>query len=121
MKRVVVTGMGIVSSLGNNIKEVLASLQALKSGIRFQPVYQEMGLRSQVEGTINLDPKDHISRKACCTMGDLPQLTTPRNWYSARAAACVCWRWCRAGLLWTGRGGRAGCQPANCTVLPCRY
>ena len=44
MKRVVVTGMGIVSSLGNNIKEVLASLQALKSGIRFQPAYQEMGL-----------------------------------------------------------------------------
>lgn len=70
MKRVVVTGMGIVSSLGNNIKEVLASLQALKSGIRFQPVYQEMGLRSQVEGTINLDPKDHIDRKVLRFMGN---------------------------------------------------
>ena len=70
MKRVVVTGMGIVSSLGNNIKEVLASLQALKSGIRFQPVYQEMGLRSQVEGSINLDLKEHIDRKVLRFMGN---------------------------------------------------
>ena len=70
MKRVVVTGMGIVSSLGNNIKEVLASLQALKSGIRFQPAYQEMGLRSQVEGSINLDLKEHIDRKVLRFMGN---------------------------------------------------
>lgn len=70
MRRVVVTGMGIVSSLGNNIKEVLASLQALKSGIQFQPVYREMGLRSQVEGTICIDPKEHIDRKVLRFMGN---------------------------------------------------
>ena len=43
MKRVVVTGMGIVSSLGNNTQEVLASLKALKSGIVFDPTYQKWG------------------------------------------------------------------------------
>ena len=70
MRRVVVTGMGIVSSLGNNLKEVLASLQALKSGIRFSPTYQEMGLRSQVEGPISIDPKAHIDRKELRFMGN---------------------------------------------------
>lgn len=60
MKRVVVTGMGIVSSIG---KEVLASLQQLKSGIKHNPVYAEMGLRSQVEGSINIDTKAHIHIK----------------------------------------------------------
>ena len=70
MKRVVVTGMGIVSSLGNNIKEVLASLQALQSGIKFSPVYQEMGLRSLVEGTVNIDTKAHIDRKILRFMGN---------------------------------------------------
>ena len=70
MKRVVVTGMGIVSSLGNNCKEVLASLQQLKSGIKHNPVYAEMGLRSQVEGSINIDTKAHIDRKVLRFMGD---------------------------------------------------
>ena len=70
MRRVVVTGMGIVSSLGNNLKEVLASLQALKSGIKFSPTYQEMGLRSQVEGPISIDPKAHIDRKELRFMGN---------------------------------------------------
>ncbi|SUO96472.1 beta-ketoacyl-ACP synthase I [Suttonella indologenes] len=65
MKRVVITGMGIVSSLGNNIKEVLDSLQHLKSGIRFCETYRELGLRSQVHGNIkNLDFKEFIDRKA---------------------------------------------------------
>ena len=70
MRRVVVTGMGIVSSLGNNLKEVLASLQALRSGIKFSPVYRELGLRSQVEGPINIDPKAHIDRKELRFMGN---------------------------------------------------
>lgn len=70
MKRVVVTGMGIVSSLGNNVKEVLDSLQKLKSGIRFSEVYRELGLRSQVHGNIkNLDIKGLIDRKAARFMG----------------------------------------------------
>ena len=69
MKRVVVTGIGIVSSLGNNCQEVLASLRALKSGITFDPVYRDMGLRSQVAGNIALDPKEHIDRKILRFMG----------------------------------------------------
>ena len=63
MKRVVVTGMGIVSSIGNNCKEVLTSLQHLKSGITHSAVFAEKGLRSQVEGSINIDTKAHIDRK----------------------------------------------------------
>ncbi|UJF23864.1 beta-ketoacyl-ACP synthase I [Suttonella sp. R2A3] len=63
MKRVVVTGMGIVSSLGNNTKEVLQSLQQLKSGISFSSIYQELGLRSHVHGDIKIDAKALIDRK----------------------------------------------------------
>lgn len=64
MRRVVITGMGIVSSLGNNKAEVLASLQAGKSGITFQPEYAERGMRSQVAGSIkNLDIEALIDRK----------------------------------------------------------
>lgn len=70
MRRVVITGMGIVSSIGNNVKEVLASLQQLKSGITFAPEYEKMGLRSQVHGDIkNLDLKALIDRKALRFMG----------------------------------------------------
>lgn len=70
MKRVVVTGMGIVSSLGVGCREVLESLQKLKSGISFDPVYQEMGLRSNVAGNINIDIKEHIDRKIVRFMGN---------------------------------------------------
>ncbi len=70
MKRVVVTGIGIVSSLGNNAQEVLASLKALKSGIVFDPVYQEMGLRSNVAGNIHIDLKELIDRKILRFMGE---------------------------------------------------
>jgi len=75
MKRVVVTGIGIVSSLGNNCQEVLASLRALKSGITFDPVYRDMGLRSQVAGNIALDPKEHIDRKILRFMGNAAAYT----------------------------------------------
>ena len=70
MKRVVVTGIGIVSSLGNNSREVLASLQNLKSGIAFDESYREMGLRSNVAGNINIDLKEHIDRKILRFMGN---------------------------------------------------
>lgn len=64
MRRVVITGMGIVSSLGNNKAEVLASLQAGKSGITYQPEYAERGLRSHVAGSIkNLKVEELIDRK----------------------------------------------------------
>jgi 3-oxoacyl-[acyl-carrier-protein] synthase-1 len=64
MRRVVVTGFGIVSSLGNNKAEVLASLKAGQSGITYQPEYAAMGLRSHVAGSIkNLKVEEHIDRK----------------------------------------------------------
>ena len=70
MKRVVVTGIGIVSSLGNNCREVLESLRQLKSGIAFDESYREMGLRSHVAGNINIDTKEHIDRKILRFMGN---------------------------------------------------
>ncbi|HOY71132.1 MAG TPA: beta-ketoacyl-ACP synthase I [Methylotenera sp.] len=64
MRRVVITGFGIVSSLGNNKAEVLASLKAGKSGITYQPEYAQMGLRSHVAGSIkNLNVEELIDRK----------------------------------------------------------
>jgi 3-oxoacyl-[acyl-carrier-protein] synthase I len=64
MRRVVITGLGIVSSLGNNKDEVLASLKAGKSGITYQPEYAERGLRSHVAGSIKgLDIEALIDRK----------------------------------------------------------
>ena len=70
MKRVVVTGIGIVSSLGNNCREVLESLKNLKSGISFDESYREMGLRSHLAGNIKIDTKEHIDRKILRFMGD---------------------------------------------------
>jgi 3-oxoacyl-[acyl-carrier-protein] synthase-1 len=63
MRRVVVTGMGIVSSLGNNKSEVLDSLREGRSGITFQQEYADQGLRSQVAGSVKLDVQDLIDRK----------------------------------------------------------
>ena len=71
MKRVVVTGMGIVCSLGNNKSEVLESLKNAKSGIEFSEKYAEMGLRSQVYGSIaEIDTSDVIDRKMLRFMAD---------------------------------------------------
>ena len=71
MRRVVVTGIGIVSSLGNNKAEVLASLQQVKSGISFQEEYKAMGFRSHIAGSIrNLDLAARIDRKILRFMGD---------------------------------------------------
>jgi len=70
MKRVVITGLGIVSSIGNNAEEVLASLKAGKSGISHSETFAEQGLRSQVWGKPTLETKDHIDRKAIRFMGD---------------------------------------------------
>lgn len=70
MRRVVVTGLGIVSCLGNNKDEVLASLKAQKSGIRANPNYAEMGLRSQVSGTPQINLDELIDRKLKRFMAD---------------------------------------------------
>lgn len=69
-RRVVVTGLGIVSSIGNNKKEVEASLREGRSGIVASEVYTEMGFRSQVHGALNIDLKELIDRKVKRFMGD---------------------------------------------------
>ncbi|MBA1231611.1 beta-ketoacyl-ACP synthase I [Pseudomonas viridiflava] len=63
MRRVVITGLGIVSCLGNDKDTVTANLRANRPGIRFQPDYAEMGLRSQVAGSIDLNLEELIDRK----------------------------------------------------------
>lgn len=70
MKRVVVTGMGIVSSIGNNKAEVLDSLKNGKSGITYCPEYAEFGFRSHIHGAIDLDLDSLIDRKLKRFMGD---------------------------------------------------
>ncbi|MCK4866700.1 MAG: beta-ketoacyl-ACP synthase I, partial [Alphaproteobacteria bacterium] len=55
MRRVVVTGLGIVSSIGNNQMEVVDSLREGRSGIEFCPEYAELGFRSHIHGSINID------------------------------------------------------------------
>lgn len=70
MKRVVITGIGIISSIGNNKEEVLASLKEGKSGIEFVPKFAEVGMRSQIAGTIKLNPAELIDRKVYRFMGD---------------------------------------------------
>jgi 3-oxoacyl-[acyl-carrier-protein] synthase-1 len=69
MRRVVVTGMGIVSSIGNNTQEVLASLREAKSGIVRADKYAELGFRSQVHGAPSLDPEGVVDRRALRFLG----------------------------------------------------
>lgn len=70
MRRVVITGMGIVSCLGTDKETVSANLRAGKSGIRFNQSYADMGLRSQVSGSVDLDLEALIDRKVYRFMGD---------------------------------------------------
>jgi 3-oxoacyl-[acyl-carrier-protein] synthase-1 len=70
MRRVVVTGMGIVSSIGNNTQEVVASLREAKSGITAAAAYRDMGFRSQVEGSLKIDLDAAVDRRARRFMGD---------------------------------------------------
>lgn len=70
MKRAVITGLGVVSSIGNNGQEVLNALKAGRSGITLAPALQEINMRSQIWGDIKLDFKDLIDRKIARFMGD---------------------------------------------------
>ena len=70
MRRVVVTGIGIVSCLGNDKEAVTQSLYEAKSGISFQPDYKEIGMRSHVAGVPDIDFKSLIDRKQLRFMGD---------------------------------------------------
>jgi len=70
MRRAVITGIGVVSSIGNNKQEVLESLRAGKSGIAFNQEFADYKLRSNVSGKIDIDVKEHVDRKAMRFMGD---------------------------------------------------
>ena len=70
MKRVVVTGIGIVSCLGNDKESVLDSLKNGRSGIRHNPSYEEIGMRSHVSGSVQIDTSALIDRKILRFMGD---------------------------------------------------
>ena len=70
MKNVVVTGMGIVSCIGKGLNEVLASLKNGKSGIKLNPIYKEMGFRSHVSGSIDINLSDLIDRKVLRFMSE---------------------------------------------------
>ena len=70
MRRVVVTGMGIVSCLGNDQTAVLDALRAGRSGIKFQETYKEMGFRSHVAGSVDINLAELIDRKILRFMGD---------------------------------------------------
>ncbi|MDE0807986.1 MAG: beta-ketoacyl-ACP synthase I [Alphaproteobacteria bacterium] len=70
MRRVVVTGLGVVSSIGNNAEEVTASLREGRSGITHSDEYRDMGFRSHLFGSLKLTPSDHIDRKLLRFMGN---------------------------------------------------
>lgn len=70
MRRAVITGMGIVSCIGNDKNTVTEALKAGRSGIRFKEEYKEMGLRSNIAGQIDIDLKEHIDRKQLRFMGN---------------------------------------------------
>ncbi len=69
MRRVVVTGLGIVSPIGNNAAEVLAALKAGKSGIEASPNMAEHGFRSQVAGTLKIDAAEHVDKRDAAVHG----------------------------------------------------
>ncbi|EPX79669.1 beta-ketoacyl-ACP synthase I [Salipiger mucosus] len=69
MRRVVVTGLGIVSSIGNNAEEVLASLKAGRSGITANEQMKEHGFRSQIAGDVDIDVKEHVDKRTLRFMG----------------------------------------------------
>jgi len=70
MRRVVVTGMGLVSCLGNDKESVVESLREGKSGISFNEDFKEIGLRSHISGAVDIDLSEHIDRKVLRFMGD---------------------------------------------------
>src|SRR4029450_5592368 len=70
MKRVLVPGLGVVSSIGNNAAEVTKSLREGKSGIEFVPQYKELGFRSQVAGTLKINVDEMVDRRLRRFMGD---------------------------------------------------
>ena len=70
MRRAVITGIGVVSCLGNSKEDVVESLRAGRSGISYNDTFREMGLRSHVSGQVDIDVREHIDRKVLRFMGD---------------------------------------------------
>ena len=70
MKRVVVTGLGITSCLGLDAESVTESLRTGRSGIKFKQEYADMGFRSHIAGSVEIDFKEYIDRKVLRFMGD---------------------------------------------------
>lgn len=70
MRRVVVTGIGIVSCLGNNKEAVLDSLQQGRSGIKHNKSYVDIGMRSHISGSVDINAEELIDRKLYRFMGD---------------------------------------------------
>ena len=70
MRRAVITGLGIVSSIGNNKTEVTKSLREGRSGITYSEQFAENGMRSHVWGKVDINLADHIDRKTLRFMGD---------------------------------------------------
>ena len=70
MRRVVISGIGVVSCLGNSLDEVADSIRKGRSGITYNEKFAEMGLRSQVCGSVDIEIKEHIDRKVLRFMGD---------------------------------------------------
>ena len=69
MRRVVISGLGVISPIGNNIDEVTDALKVGRSGIAFEPEYAENGFRSRVAGIPNINPADHIDKRHMRFMG----------------------------------------------------
>ena len=69
MRRVVITGLGVISPIGNNIDEVTDALKIGRSGIAFEPEYAENGFRSRVAGIPDINPADHIDKRHMRFMG----------------------------------------------------
>ena len=74
MKRAVITGLGIISCLGNDKETVAKSLKEGISGIRYREDFAEMGLKCNVGAVLDIDPKDHIARKVLRFMGPQPPM-----------------------------------------------
>lgn len=70
MKRAVITGLGVKSSIGNSKEEVISSLRDCRSGIKFQEDYKELGMRCHVAGSVDIDFSEEIDRKLLRFMGD---------------------------------------------------
>ena len=76
MRRVVITGMGIVSPLGDSVAAVLDALGQARSGIRFHEPYREMGLRAHIGGFTRVDVSAHIDKKNLRFMGNAAAYAT---------------------------------------------